>query len=897
MALAAGTRLGPYEVVCPLGVGGMGEVYRATDTNLKRQVALKVLPASVAGDVERLARFQREAEVLAALNHPHIAQIYGLERTPDLTALVMELVDGEDLSQRIARGPILIDEALPIARQITEALEAAHESGIIHRDLKPANIKVRGDGTVKVLDFGLAKALDQETGARGQETGTLTNSSMITSPSVTHAGAILGTAAYLAPEQARGKPVDKRADIWAFGCVLYEMLTGVRAFRGATMSDTLAAVLRAEIDWARLPPNTPPPLIDLLERCLTRDVPLRLRDIGDARLELEPRRLLREAPAPSPRPSLLRWALVAVACAGVGAMLAGAAARALRPSGPAPAVVRVVVAGTSVGRTGGDHDVAISADGTQIAYVSLDGAIFIRRMDQLDATPVRGLEGARGPFFSPDGQWLGYWDTNGTLKKVATTGGSPTTICAPGATPRGATWLEDGTIVFATNDPATGLFSVPADGGTPVALTKVKPETESDHLWPHALPGARTVLFTIASAARPLEHAQTAVHDLDSGEQIILLNDASDAHYVASGHLVYTGATVGLRSVIRAVGFDRERRRVVGQPVDVVSAVAAAGQFAANFDVSAGGTLVYSTGGVVTGERTLSWLDRRGREEPINAPSRAYLYLRLSPDGRRLVLDARDQESDLWIWDFARQTLTRLTTDPTPDRFPVWFPDGRHVLFTSERDGPPNIYRQSVDATGPAERLTTAANPQMPMSVTPDGSAAVFRENAPNYDLLLLRLDDTREIAPLVKTGFLEQNGEVSPDGRWLAYEANDSGRFEIYVRPFPNVQANRWPVSSDGGSQPLWSRDGKELFYLAQTSTLMSVGVQPGTEWGATAPVQILQFPGTRRGSMVGGTGRTYDVGRDGRFVFITDPRRDPSTAVNAAPTGSSWCSIGKRS
>jgi serine/threonine-protein kinase len=816
LALTPGTRLGVYEVTAQIGEGGMGQVFRATDTKLKRQVAIKIMPPSLAADSDRLARFQREAEVLASLNHPNIAAIYGLEESGGMTALVMELVEGDDLSQCIARGAIPIDEALPIAKQIADALEAAHEQGIIHRDLKPANIKVRADGTVKVLDFGLAKAIGPAEAGRHGSTGEdvrgvrlqpdLSQSPTMMSPAqLSGVGVILGTAAYMAPEQARGKTVDKRADIWAFGCVVYELLTGRRAFAGDDVTELVVAVMTKEPDWTALPPATPPRIVELLKRCVKKGPRERLHDIADARLEIEDAiaRVTVDVGASFASAGRRPWLAVGVIGATAGALLAGTAMRLSAPTVAPHQVTRFAVGtapGTALGRTGGDHDLAVSPDGTRLAYVGANGALFLRALAQLDPSLVPALERARGPFFSPDGRWIGFFDGR-WLKKVAVAGGMPITICAVDSNGRGAAWLNDNTIVFATSDPATGLWRVPAAGGSPTVLTTPDRATENDHLWPHVVPNEHAVLFTITSASSPMENPQTAWLDLDTGKKTMLLQGSSDTRYVPTGHLVYLASTNGLSSMVRAVSFDLARRAVSGPPTDVAN-VGSTGYLGGNFDVSLDGTLVYAPASASS--RTLAWIDRQGHEEPINAPARVYQYPRLSPDATRLVLDVRDEQSDIWIWEFAHQTLTRLTTDPSPDRFPVWTADGHDILFTSERDGSANIYRQSADGTTLAERLTHSSNMQAPMAVSPDGNALVVREDAPTARLMLLPLSGPRQMKPLLKTSFIEQNGEVSPNGRWLAYEANDSGAFQVYVRPFPNVDTGRWQISNGGGTQPL---------------------------------------------------------------------------------------------
>jgi serine/threonine-protein kinase len=889
MALTAGTRVGDYEIITALGAGGMGEVYRARDPKLQRDVAIKVLPASFALDPDRLARFQREAQVLASLNHPNIAHVHGLEQSGGLNALVMELVEGEDLLQRISRGPIPLDDALPLARQIAEALEAAHEQGIIHRDLKPANIKVRPDGAVKVLDFGLAKAMEPAfaQGASAGQAG-VSISPTITTPAMTKAGTILGTAAYMSPEQARGKAVDRRADIWAFGCVVYEMLTGGRAFDGDGVSDTLARVIEREPEWTRLPPALSPTLRAYLKRCLHKDPKQRVQAIGDVRLALEGgfETVVPQTAAPA---VVTRWRPVVLASA--AALIAGGAIIgtlvwvAMRHADLVPPVVsrlHVSLIGTAtLTINGNDRDLAITPDGSRIVYVGNNGTqLFVRELGALE--PVAVFTGApRGPFVSPDGQWIGFWEDL-ALMRVEITGGPAITVARlEGNGPRGATWGPDETIVAATYGGTTGLRRVAVAGGTTMVLTRPdRAQGEVDHLWPEMLPGGRAVLFTITSVSGGLAAAQVAVLDLQTGVRRVLVRGGSHAHYVAnglgspkhgerdSGHLVYAAA-----GVLRAVPFDLTRLEVRGAPVPVVPDVVTTPFGSVDAVVAGNGTLAYvpGGGGVARAERTLVWVDRQGRETAIVAPSHAYAFPRLAPDGTRVAVYSQDQELDLWIWDLARARLTRATFDSALDAFPVWTPDSRRLVFSSARSGTRNLFWQAADGTGGAERLTQSPNQQDPTAVSPDGRRLIFTEVNPKTgnDVMQMMLDESRQVTPLVSSTFNEKNGIISPDGRWLAYEANVSGRFEIWVRPFPDVTSGQWQVTTAGGTRPLWARSGKELFYVAQTGALMRVGVEPGPSWAATPP-SLLVKEGyfTIQG---GFPARSFDVAPDGqRFLMI---------------------------
>ena len=900
MGLAAGTKLGSYEIVGPLGAGGMGEVYRARDTRLKREVAVKVLPAGFAQDPDRLSRFQREAELLATLNHPNIAAIYGLEQSGGVSAIVMELVEGETLAQKIAQAStsktlapgLPLDEAMAIATQIALALEAAHEKGVIHRDLKPLNIKITPDGRVKVLDFGLAKLLESETGSQAL------SMSPTLSVHATYAGMILGTAAYMSPEQARGKPVDRRADIWAFGCILFEMLTGKQAVdAGETVSDAIAAVLRGDPDWSALPADTPPYVRALLRRCLQKDPQKRLRDIGDARLEMDEGPTTPAAPAPSvamQTPEKPRRAMRMVAAGlAAGICVTAAVAWAIVHFAPAPRLqpMRFAIVpppAQSLVATGTDRQLAISPDGRNIVYVAGGstqgtGQLVVRAIDRLDGEPLRGISGARFPFISPDGKWIGFFQGQTELKKVSMTGGPAITICRITGTPRGASWAPDDTIVFATGDPATGLLSVPAGGGDPKVLTK--PDAahgEADHWLPFVLPNGRGVLFTIPSPGQ-VENAQVAVLDLKTGQHKILIRGGSDAAYVdpstssgqatstgsgQAGHLVY--AALG---TLRAVRFDPVKLEVFSDPVPVVEQVSMVGTGVAEFSVSRTGALVYSPGtlGPAAGGLvfSLGWVNRQGREEAINAPVRSYHALRLSPDDTRVALDIRDQENDVWVWDFAHQTLDRRTFDKAQDAFPVWTPDGRRLVFASARAGSPNLFWRSADGTGIDERLTTSANQQSASSVSPDGARLLIRESSgttgDDIGLLEMPPKPKAQVTPLVQTAFSDRNGEISPDGRWMAYESNESGQYQIYVRPFPNVNEGRWQVSS--GTKPSWARTGRELFYLDANRFLTVVPVQTAQGFSQGKPARLFEI----KPAIVGvANGREYDVSRDGQRVIM---------------------------
>jgi serine/threonine-protein kinase len=904
-ALTAGRQIGPYTIVSRLGSGGMGEVYRARDATLRREVAIKVLPTIFTSDPERLARFEREARVLASLNHPNIATIHGIEHVDGIHALILEVVEGETLAERLqavassrrtTQAGLSLSDAVTIARQIAEALEAAHEKGIVHRDLKPANIKIRPDGVVKVLDFGLAKAMATDgSAADGSQVPTRTMDG-------TRAGMILGTAAYMSPEQARGEVVDKRTDIWAFGCVLYEMLAGCAPFAAVSTTETLSEVLKSEPDWQRLPADTPDSVRRLLRRCLAKDRKRRLTDIRDGRLDLDDvpsdvpmdPRLAGHSPSPERlatatappvvaqrRRITLTSTAVVLAGAVVAATLTWVVTRQPPPAPPRVSRLTLALSGTAaLTVNGGDRDLAITPDGSRIVYVGNRGTqLFVRAFDALE--PVAVFTGAvRGPFVSPEGKWIGFVDQAVFLKKVAVTGGPAVMLTRLDGRSAGATWAPDDTVIFATGNVTTGLQRVAAAGETTVLTRPDHAAGEADHLWPELLPGGRAVLFTITAASGGLDAAQVAVLDLQTGTHKIILRGGSHAHYVPSGHLVYAAA-----GTLRAVTFDPARLETRGTSVRVIPEVVTTSLGSVDAMVADDGTLAYvSWPGVVgaTSPRTLVWVDRRGRETPITAEPRAYHLPQLSPDGTRVAVYASDQQQDIWLWDLARTTLTRLTFDPRQDMTPVWTPDGRRLLFSSLRAGPQNLYVQAADGTGSATRLTESDNQQVPTSTARDGSV-VFYETTPTRgrDLWRLILGPPPRAEPLLETPFEERGGIVSPDGRWLAYESDSSGRFEIYVRPFPDVGNVESKISPSGGVQPLWAGNGREIFYVAPDGALMTVPVEPrGTTWSAGTATKLVE------GRYYTGAGEyflpQYDVSPDGqRFLMIKEGGAAPSLIV----------------
>jgi len=881
MTLSAGSHLGLYEIVSAIGTGGMGEVYRARDGKLDRDVALKVLPEEFFEDRDRVARFEREAKSLAALNHPGIAAVHSFETVSGRHILVMELVEGEGLDAQIARGAIPFDEAFPIAGQIAEALEAAHKRGIVHRDLKPANVMVTPEGRVKVLDFGLAKALepDPASGSAPQ----ITHSPTITARA-THAGVILGTAAYMSPEQARGKAVDKRADIWAFGCVLYEMLTGNRVFEGETASDVLAAVLRQEIDFGALPPETPAAIARVLRRCLVRDPGSRLHDVGDARIEI-----VDALKAPGERSSsvappralgervlrLFPWLLAAA--------MALVAVFSLRRAIPRTEDVVHLSVHVPDGMTV-DPDVqtqeqllAISPDGRRIAFRGRSGderRIFLRDLSRETVDPLPGTEDGDDPFFSPDGEWLGFV-SGGKLKKTAVRGGTPVTLAAA-AQSRGAAWGDDSTIVFAptVNSP---LLRIPAAGGEPVPLTALDAAgRERTHRWPEILPGAKTVLFTVGTADKPGDYDESRIDAVSvaTGERHVVYRGASLARYVPPGHLL-----LARHGDLLAVPFDVKTAQVRGTPVPVLQGVSGDSRSGvAFFGAARTGALAYAVGLSAQGITEIVWMDRAGRREPTGIPPGIYSSIALSPDGQKLAYSegpAGGARTDIWIADLSHGGQFQLTSNGQAQT-PCWTPDGTSLGYSSPASEA--IMRQRADGGGAAEILwsSTQLLPISTDSFAPDGSALLFTLSGlpTRADIFLLPLSGERKARALIATPGAETGAKISPDGRWLAYTGEYEAGQQVYVQAFPSL-AGRWQVSRTGGAAPRWSRDGKELFY-ASAEKIFAVPIRhaPTFSRGEPQPLFRIDRPGSIEGS------EFYDVTPDGKRFVVLVRQKDSTKA-----------------
>jgi serine/threonine-protein kinase len=873
--MTPGTRIGPYEIVASVGAGGMGEVYRARDPRLLRDVAVKVLPAAFAADGERLARFSREAQVLAALNHPHIAQVYGIEESGGAPALVMEFVDGPTLADRIARGVVPLEEALPIARQLAEALEVAHERGIVHRDLKPANVKLTADGAVKVLDFGLAKAVERPASGRSGPSGTAAADAALTTPAVTEAGVVLGTAAYMSPEQARGRPVDKRADIWAFGAVLYEMLTGRRPFDGESVTDALAAVLTRDVDLAVLPASTPHSIRELIRRCLTRAPARRLHDIADARIVIEDAIAGVDSPAPAAAPvrtsaparSLAPWLLSAL-LAVAAAVAIVAALRPPSPVTPLPMHVGVTLPAGVTLSLGRGSSVAVAPDGRRVAFVATANdrtQLYVRDLDRSAITPLAGTDGAANPFFSPDGQWLGF-HADGQIRKVAMQGGSVASV-TPAGNLRGQYWSPDDAILFTRNN-ASALTRVSSAGGAGSAATTLQ-QGEMSHRWPQVLADAKTVVFTIWNDTG-FEGGRVAVEDLTTHERRVLVQGGGYGRVVpvdrSRGYLVFARA-----EGLAAAPIDLARMELTGGAVPVLDGVISNLSGGAHFDVATNGMLAYIPGRVDEAPKTLTWIDRTGRVTSGATIGEISVNYDISPDGKRLVrLNTNGPNRDVWIEDLERGGSTRVTAGGVHFT-PRWTSDGSRIVYAA---GLPNqnLYWKAADVSASEERLTTSDYPQFAGSVSPDGRMLAYVEFHPvsNADIWVLPLrddagqllaSDRRRPRPYRQTPFSEGAPVFSPDGRWIAFQANDGGRFEIYVAPSAGGTPTR--VSTAGGTGPIWAPDGRELYYRA-TDQMLAVSLSSTPTLSPGTP-QLL-FRGTWLGD--------GDISPDGkRFLFLTDP------------------------
>jgi serine/threonine-protein kinase len=896
-----GTRLSHYTITAKIGEGGMGQVFRAEDSNLKRDVALKVLPPQLAGDAERMARLEREAQLLAQLEHPNIAAIHGLEEADGNRFLVMQLVEGENLHERLDAGPLPVEEALQYALQIARALESAHEKGVVHRDLKPANVMVGADGTIKLLDFGLAKAF--ATDSSGSFTGEVSASPTLLEATV--AGTILGTAGYMSPEQARGRSVDRRTDIWAFGCVMYEMLTAQRVFAGETATDILGAIVHREPDWDLLPKETPPRIRALMRRCLRKNLDRRIQAIGDARVSIEEyledpaaaEAILGEGVAPtSPLKRFAPWALAgALGIALIGGWLTSGAAEAPGPTLRLDMMIGVQdeLRDISLGSS-----LVISPDGSQIVVVTGgvgQNDMRIRRLDQPNAD-VLASGNLYNPFFSTDSNWVGFASPSALLK-VPATGGTPLEFMTVDRS-RGATWTTDNEVVFARN-PGTFLEVVSADGGEARQLTELDEATgETTHRWPQFVPGTRSVIFTAhTQGAGGFDAATIQAVNLDTGAKTILYRGGYYARYVNSGHLLFVND-----GTLFALPLDIDRLEAVGSAVPVAERVADdLGSGGAQYAVSSGGILVHRTGDSGPGVYPAVWLDRDNLVAPLLTEPRAYVEARVSPDGRRLAMTELNGDNwDVWVYDLGRGTRTRLTFAPGIEGPAVWSPDGAELIYSSDEDGSDDLYRKRADGSGEATQLTRDDVQLFVSDWSPDGRYVIMLRGGPadaevgwvgGADLGYVDLDGDGTVLPFLATRAQESEASFSPDGRWVAYQSNESGTTEIYVRPFPPADG-RWQVSDQGGGYARWSSDGNELFYRTEEGIMGVTVTTPGGTFAASRPRLVASgsFLGGPNGlNTDGSTFADYDVAPDGRFVMF--PSEDAElTGVHLARVVVNW-------
>ena len=866
MSLSLGARLGPYEVLSLLGAGGMGEVYRARDTKLGRDVAIKILPELFISDPGRVARFEREAQLLAALNHPHIAAIYGLEESGGSRFLVLELIDGESLAERLARGPVEMPEALAIARQIVDALEAAHEKGIVHRDLKPANLMLTAEDQVKVLDFGLAKALE------GDARSDLAHSPTVTFAG-TEAGVILGTAAYMSPEQAKGRVADKRSDVWAFGCVLYEMLAGKRAFEGEDVSDTLAAILRGEPDWNALPRDVSAPIRTLIRRCLEKDRKARIPDISVVRfLMMETEHasggIGTVVPAAMARSNRAAWGIAGVLALGL-VPAAIIVVRHLREAPRAADVIQFTIPPPEESLFANIPQFAVSPDGRHVAFVATStGApmLWIRSLDTVSARLLPGTDQVSYPFWSPDSRAVAFF-AGGKLKKVQVAGGPPAVI-SDEASGRGGTWNGDNIILFGPLDSGP-IQRVSAGGGTPTAATTLDTaQNENAHGWPYFLPDGRHFLYlSMGGGQRPSE---VKLRSLDSNEVTSIVATDSNVAY-GSGHLVFWRD-----GSVMAQPFDIDARQLKGDPFPVAEPVAHAAP-RASFSVSTTGVLVYSRGGTPTLTR-LTWMDRTGRQLGTVGDPSQYFNITLSPDERRVAASLVPNiggDRDIWVIDLARAVSSRLTFEPGVDAGPAWSPDGSRIAFSSNRSTGKGLYQMSSSGEGQAQLLMKMPGVSLPTDWSRDGRLILYSITASKTggDLWIVPVLGDAKPYPLLQTTFNETNGEFSPDVRWIAYSSDESGHEEVYVQPFPPTGAT-YQISRIGGTQPMWRGDTKELYFLMRDGTMMSATINTAGGFNAGIPKALFASGVTNFANR-----HQYAVTRDGKRFLIVAAQQGSSS------------------
>jgi len=863
----------------------MGEVYRATDTKLKRQVAIKILPTSLALDADRLARFQREAEVLASLNHPNVAAIYGLEESDGLKALVLELVEGPTLADHIAQGAIPLDEALPIARQIADALEAAHDRGIIHRDLKPANIKLRPDGTVKVLDFGLAKSFEPTPCA-----GNLTESPTVLDPAPTQAGVILGTAAYMSPEQARGRAVDKRTDIWAFGCVLFEMLTGQKPFAGETLTDTVASIVKNEPAWRALPAGTPAAVQSLISRCLRKDSAQRLRDIGDARFQMEgvaTGPVAAEAVVSAAR-KYREWAGWCAAALFLGAAVFEAARPSITSLGdpvsfsvfPPEQTTFSAARNTTVNIP----SFALSPDGHALVFAA--GAtpmLWLRSLERVSARQLPGTEGAQNPMWSPDSRWIAFY-ADGKLKKIPAAGGAVQVITQTTVDFRGGTWGPDETLLFASG--TAPILSVNSAGGTITPVTVIDASRqEGTHRNPDMLPDGHHFLYSIYGY-KP-DQSGVYVGSLDGKTKKLLVHASTSAVYAPPGYLLFVDG-----DTLLGQAFDAERLELKGRPFLVAEHAGRNTAFMAAVSASRTGTIAFAN--IMSQNGRVTWMDRRGN--PLGSPGTPegdYADFRLSPDETHLaasLVDPKTYNLEIWLTDLARKSHTLFASGGPVTGSALWSPDGGRLIFRSNRNGVIDFYQRSAAGGGSDQMLLEArpafqavripSNNLIPTDWSPDGRQIMFSAPSPasRSDLWLLSLGEKGEAVNFVDSPAEQMHGNFSPNGRLVAYTSNESGRFEVYVETFPRSD-RKWSVSTAGGYEPRWRTDGREIYYLSEDRKLMAVAVNAGPSFGIPQPLFQTRVP-----EGVTANRTHYVPSRDGQRFLVnmaTDAVTSPITVV----------------
>ena len=855
-----GKTLSHYKVLEKIGQGGMGEVYRAEDTNLSREVAIKVLPEQFTQDPQRLARFEREAKLLASLNHPNIAAIHSFEHSDEIHFLVLELVPGETLAERVAKGPVPVEEALEVCRQIAEGVEAAHEKGVIHRDLKPANVKVTPEGKVKILDFGLAKAFEVEPPVTDiSQSPTLTEE-------MTRAGVILGTAAYMSPEQARGKPVDKRADVFAFGAVLYELLTGKRAFEGETVTDVLAKVLEGEPKWDALPGVLPSTIRFLISRCLKKDPGKRLQHIDGARILIEEALTgdtmaseigLGGAIQPVLWKRAIPWGIAVVAV-----MVAGLALWSLTSPRTNPLAKFVIATSPSapLSNSSTTNELAISPDGRHIVYVGVKEStpqLYMRSLDELEATPIPGTEGVHGQSsFSPDGESLAFF-AGGHLKRGSLTGGPPIALCDVTRGFNAGSWGPGDQIVFNSGG---SLHRVSAAGGEPESLANPDfDKGEGSYRDPQILPGGKSVLLTVNLGDRRF---QIAALSLETGEKTIVVEGGSEAHYLPTGHLVYVGAP----GTLMAVPFDLESVNVTGDPVLLLEGVRQ--NAVADYALSEQGMLIYVLGGT-GGTRSLISVDRQGRTQPLTETKSEFVLPRFSPDGETVAVMIGGGR-DVWTYETARGTLTPFALEtPGQHRSPIWTRDGKRITFSvATPNGDFGIYWAPADGSGEAEQLTSGERIQIPTSWSRDDEL-VYTEGLPNNgDIWVLPLEGERKPQKFLATEFNERDPIFSPDGRWIAFISDRSGQDQVYLTQYPGP-GGIVPISAEGGTEPMWAPSGTELFYR-NGAEMMLVSIRTEPTFRAETP--RLLFEGSYTYTRPHWAAN-YDISPDGqRFLMIQE-------------------------